>query len=141
MVKPHPYSDRWPMLAHTLHGHSCIAILLPVGAPLDQFFLRGAFRQDGTTLWFEWNAGGFPLPFDLSRLDREIVSLTSEIRSSLLGNTDNRRFAAALAETEYFCGVWVATIPADAISVPGCVAVASPPDVRHAVDVARWLQS
>jgi len=129
------------MLAHTLHGHSCTAILLPVGAPLDQFFLRGSFRQEGTTLWFEWNAGGFPLPFNLSRLDREILSLTPEFRSNLLENTDNRLFAAALAETEYFCGVWVATVPASAVSVPGCVAVAGSPDVRHVVDVARWVQS
>ena len=82
-------------------------------SPLNQCLLRGSFRWDGTTLWFEWHAGGFPLPYDLTRLDREVLQLTPGMRGKFLENRQRSELESTLFDVEYFCSCWVTSVTRD----------------------------
>jgi len=129
------------MLPQTLHGRSAVALLLPAAAPLQQYLLRGAFRWDGTTLWFEWYAGGFPLPFDLTRLDRAVLPRTPEMRGPILENGCNCDVESALFDVEFCCSCWVTAAPPEATPAPGMVAVADSPRASDVVITSRWTES
>lgn len=126
------------MLPQTLHGRPAVALLLPVTAPLEQALLRGSLRWDNAALWFEWYSGGFPIPANLTRLEREFLVLTPEVRTELLQQKLTSEAQTALANADYLVSCCVTSVPDDAIPVPGLVAVADSPNPARAVDPERW---
>lgn len=126
------------MLPESLHGESVVAVLLRADEPLSQSVLRGELRWDGTTLWFEWYSGGFPLPVNLARLDRALTPMTSEFRTTCWSSETNPAVGTALADAKYFGMFWVTAAPSNAIPAYGIVAVTGRPRADQIIDVARW---